>query len=263
MARVTGRPQAQDPAPVPVADASAHHADLAYSAASQDHIREPDTLGLPAIPQRSGAVWDPAIGLRHVRRTGSRRAKRAHPVQSRPRSGPAPAQAPRLRLPHSRPGPHAGRRGGTLASADPAAGLYRLALGRGHRPARLRHRLRPPPHRRAARFLRLGGRVVLGTPKSHQSRTVPLPRFVAAELAAAVGGKRPDDLVFTMPGGSVMRLSNWRHATFLPARARAGLSDRFRILDLYGHLYPGEMDRYADRLNQAVTNGDAAQNAAR
>ncbi len=34
-------------------------------------------------------------------------------------------------------------------------------------------------------------------------------------------------------------------------------------LDLYGHLYPGEMDRYADRLNQAVTNGDAAQNAAR
>jgi integrase len=118
------------------------------------------------------------------------------------------------------------------------------------------------------------------------------PWFVAAELAAAVDGKRPDDLLFTIPGGSVIRLSNWRYATFVPARARAGLSDRFRIhdlrhtaaslmiqagyppkmlqeimghasitttLDLYGHLYPGEMDRYADRLDQAATNGDAAK----
>ena len=141
-------------------------------------------------------------------------------------------------------------------------------------------------------FSDVGGRVVLGTPKSHLSRTVPVPRFVAAELAGAVDGKRPDDLVFTMPGGSVMRLSNWRQATFIPARSRAGLSDRFRIhdlrhtaaslmiqagyppkmlqeimghasitttLDLYGHLYPGEMDRYADRLDQAATNGDAAK----
>jgi integrase len=139
-------------------------------------------------------------------------------------------------------------------------------------------------------FSDVGGRVVLGTPKSHQSRTVPVPRFVATEIAAAVAGKHADDLVFTMPGGSVIRLSNWRHATFLPARARAGLSGRFRIhdlrhtaaslmiqagyppkmlqeimghasitttLDLYGHLYPGEMDRYADRL------GGAAEDAAK
>jgi integrase len=95
-----------------------------------------------------------------------------------------------------------------------------------------------------------------------------------------------------MPGGSVMRLSNWRQTTFVPARSRAGLSDRFRIhdlrhtaaslmiqagyppkmlqeilghasitttLDLYEHLYPGEMDRYADRLDEAATNGDAAK----
>jgi integrase len=94
-----------------------------------------------------------------------------------------------------------------------------------------------------------------------------------------------------MPGGSVLRLSNWRLATFKPARTRAGLSDRFRIhdlrhtaaslmiqagyppkmlqeimghasitttLDLYGHLYPGEMDRYADRLDEAA-EGDAAK----
>lgn len=141
-------------------------------------------------------------------------------------------------------------------------------------------------------FSDVGGRVVLGTPKSHQSRTVPLPRFVAAEMAAGVDGKRPDDLVFTMPGGSVMRLSNWRLVTFVPARTRAGLSDRFRIhdlrhtaaslmiqagyppkmlqeimghasitttLDLYGHLYPGEMDRYADRLDSAARDAGKAK----
>jgi integrase len=81
-------------------------------------------------------------------------------------------------------------------------------------------------------FSDIGGRVVLGSPKSHSSRTVPVPRFVAAELSAAVEGKRPDDLVFTMRGGSVVRLSNWRGAAFVPARSRAGLSDRFRIHDL-------------------------------
>jgi integrase len=139
-------------------------------------------------------------------------------------------------------------------------------------------------------FSDVGGRIALGTPKSHQSRTVPVPRFVADELAAAVDGKRPDELAFTMRGGSVVRLSNWRRATFVPARSRAGLSDRFRIhdlghtaaslmiqagyppkmlqeimghasitttLDLYGHLYPGEMDRYADRLDSAA--GDASK----
>lgn len=137
-------------------------------------------------------------------------------------------------------------------------------------------------------FSDVGGRIVLGTPKSHQFRTVPIPRFVAVELAAAVEGKRPDELVFMMRGGSVVRLSNWRGAVFVPARSRAGLSDRFRVhdlrhtaaslmiqagyppkmlqeimghasitttLDLYGHLYPGEMDRYADRLDSAA--GDA------
>jgi integrase len=95
-----------------------------------------------------------------------------------------------------------------------------------------------------------------------------------------------------MQGGTVLRLSNWRAATFAPARRRAALSDRFRIhdlrhtaaslmiqagyppkmlqeimghasitttLDLYGHLYPGEMDRYADRLDSAASDADEAK----
>ena len=81
-------------------------------------------------------------------------------------------------------------------------------------------------------------------------------------------------------------------ATFLPARDRSGISSRFRIndlrhtaaslvsrratrrrcsrrsrgtpaspptLDLYGHLYPGEMDRYASRLDDAAGIADAAK----
>jgi hypothetical protein len=78
----------------------------------------------------------------------------------------------------------------------------------------------------------------------------------------------------------------------IPARRRAGLSDRFRVhdlrhtaaslmiqadyppkmlqeimghasitttLDLYGHLYPGVMDRYADRLSEASGMSDVAR----
>lgn len=144
-------------------------------------------------------------------------------------------------------------------------------------------------------FSDVGGRVILGTPKSHQSRTVPLPRFLAAEIAAAVAGKQADQFVFTMPGG-VMRLPNWRRSVFLSARRGAGLSGRFRVhdlrhtaaslmiqagyppkmlqeimghasitttLDLYGHLYRGEMDRYVDRLNEAAGMSDPADDAAK
>lgn len=83
----------------------------------------------------------------------------------------------------------------------------------------------------------------------------------------------------------MLRQPNWRRDTFLAARKRAGLSTRFRVhdlrhtaaslmiqagyppkmlqeimghasitttLDLYGHLYPGDMDRYAERLDTAA-----------
>jgi integrase len=60
---------------------------------------------------------------------------------------------------------------------------------------------------------------------------VPLPGFLAAEIAAAVAGKHAGQLLFTMPGGGVMRLPNWRRSV-VSARRRAGLSDRFRVHDL-------------------------------
>jgi integrase len=99
-------------------------------------------------------------------------------------------------------------------------------------------------------------------------------------------------LVFTTTGGTVLRLPNWRRSTFISARQRAGLSPRFRVhdlrhtaaslmiqagyppkllqeimghasitttLDLYGHLYPGEMDRYADSLDSVAEASDPAK----
>jgi integrase len=141
-------------------------------------------------------------------------------------------------------------------------------------------------------FSDVGGKVVLGTPTSHQSRTVPLPRFLACEIAEATRAKGADGLIFTMTGGSVLRLSNWRQATFMPARRAAGVSDRFRIhdlrhtaaslmiqagcppkwlqeilghasitttLDLYGHLYPADMDLYVERLDAAAEQAGKAK----
>ncbi len=131
----------------------------------------------------------------------------------------------------------------------------------------------------------VGGHIVLGTPKSHQARTVPVPRFLVTELSELMTGKKPDDLVFITTGGHLLRLPNWRREVFFSARSRAAISARFRVhdlrhtaaslmiqagyppkmlqeimghasitttLDLYGHLYPGDMDRYADRLDSAA-----------
>ena len=78
-------------------------------------------------------------------------------------------------------------------------------------------------------FADVGGYTVVGTPKSHQSRTVPIPRFLARESAQAVLGKEPDDLVFTVPGGSMLRLPDWRRAVFLTARSQACISPRLRF----------------------------------
>lgn len=136
-------------------------------------------------------------------------------------------------------------------------------------------------------FSDVGGQLVLGTPKSHESRTVPVPRFLAAELAELLAGSRPDELALTTDRGYPLRLSNWRRKVFALGRAGADVSSQFRIhdlrhtaaslmiqagyppkmlqeimghasitttLDLYGHLCPGDMDRYADRLDEAAAS---------
>ena len=41
------------------------------------------------------------------------------------------------------------------------------------------------------------GRVIVGTTKTQQRRSVPIPRFLANELAVELATKVPGDLVFT------------------------------------------------------------------
>jgi len=131
-------------------------------------------------------------------------------------------------------------------------------------------------------FSDINGRLVEGTPKSHQARTVPVPPWLATELKELIDGRDGNDLVFTTLAGYPLRMSNFRRLVWRPAVMAAGVVGLTphglrhtaaslyiaagtppkvvqRILghgsiaitlDLYGHLYPDEMDRWADRLGE-------------
>ncbi|MBE7179938.1 MAG: site-specific integrase [Terriglobus roseus] len=70
-----------------------------------------------------------------------------------------------------------------------------------------------------------GGRLVWGTPKTHESRSVPIPRLVVDELAPRVQNKRRDDLVFTTSSGAPLRNRNARRDWFDAAVAKIGEPD--------------------------------------
>ena len=128
------------------------------------------------------------------------------------------------------------------------------------------------------------GKVVVGTTKNHQRRSVPIPRFLAAELTEHLAGKSPADLVFTSPEGGVLRNTNFRPRFFDPAAERAGLlgltphelrhtaaslaikaganvkvvqlmlghASAGMTLDVYAGLFADNLDEVADRLDQAL-----------
>ncbi|MEP7178803.1 MAG: tyrosine-type recombinase/integrase [Pseudonocardiales bacterium] len=135
------------------------------------------------------------------------------------------------------------------------------------------------------------GAAVFSTPKSHQVRSVPIPRFLVEELAQLVAGRRPEDFVFTSPKGGLLRLTNFRPTVFDPAVRGAGLdgltphslrhtaaslaitsgadvkvvqqmlghASATMTLDLYGHLYGDRLDEVADRMDALRTSrGPAA-----
>ncbi|MGI9085610.1 MAG: tyrosine-type recombinase/integrase [Aeromicrobium sp.] len=127
----------------------------------------------------------------------------------------------------------------------------------------------------------VSGRLVLGSPKSHQHRSVPVPGFLRDELTAAMAGKNVDDLVFTSPEGAMLRGPNFRRHTFDDACRAAGLdgltphelrhtaaslaiaagasvkvvqrmlghASATLTLDRYGHLFGDELDTVAERLD--------------
>jgi integrase len=67
-----------------------------------------------------------------------------------------------------------------------------------------------------------GGRIVWGTPKSHERRSVPIPRSLIDELSVALAGRDRGDLVFTSPKGGVLRNRNARSLWFDKAAAAIG-----------------------------------------
>jgi integrase len=140
----------------------------------------------------------------------------------------------------------------------------------------------------------VNGHAVFGTPKNHQRRQVPLPRFLAEELAAHVAGKAPGDFVFAAEKGGVMHSRNFRRKSFDPAVHAAGLEgltphalrhtaaslaiasganvkvvqtmlghqSATMTLDLYGHLLTDQLDEVADAMDAARAAGAAARRAA-
>ena len=129
----------------------------------------------------------------------------------------------------------------------------------------------------------VNGRAVFGTPKSHQARSVPLPRFQVDDLAAQIAGQAPDSLVFSAPTGGVLRVGNFRRRHFDRAAREVGLDGltphelrhtaaslavksgatvksvqrmlghafASMTLDVYTGLFDDDLDALADRLDAA------------
>jgi len=137
----------------------------------------------------------------------------------------------------------------------------------------------------------LGGRLIEGPPKTEGSvRTVPVPGWLVDELAPLMADKGPEDRLFTAAEGGPLRLGNWRGRVFDPAVRRSGIASQERgdmlrphdlrhtcaslhikhgtppkvlssmrghasvaiTLDRYGHLYPGDVHQYVDRLGEVA-----------
>jgi len=143
----------------------------------------------------------------------------------------------------------------------------------------------------------VAGRLEWGGVKTHEARTVPLPRWLAAEVGVHLAG-RPhgaEDLVFTAPLGGPLRLSKFGPGYFKPAARAAGLPATLRFqdlrhtaaslliregasikavqkqlghatasitLDTYGHLFPDELDQLATRLEDVHARALEARRAA-
>jgi integrase len=80
----------------------------------------------------------------------------------------------------------------------------------------------------------IDGRLHFGGVKTHEARTVRLPRSVAEELGAYLAGRPhgPEDLVFTAPLGGPLRPHTWIKGFFKPAVRAAGLPEDLRLYDL-------------------------------
>jgi integrase len=128
------------------------------------------------------------------------------------------------------------------------------------------------------------GHLVWGTPKSHEARSVPIPRTLIDDLATQVAGKVRDDLVFTTATGAPLRNRNARRSWFNDAavaigepgltphelrhtaaslavsaganvkavQAMLGHASAAMTLDTYADLFDDDLDAVADRLDAVI-----------
>ncbi len=130
----------------------------------------------------------------------------------------------------------------------------------------------------------VNGKLIIGEPKTHQHRSVPIPRFLREELAEQLAGKSRDDLVFPAPRGGWLRVQNFRRRCFDRAASDVGLdgltphelrhtaaslaisagatvkgvqsmlghASAAMTLDRYAGLFADDLDAVADRLDAAA-----------
>lgn len=72
--------------------------------------------------------------------------------------------------------------------------------------------------------VQVGGEMIIGTPKTHASRAVPVPRFLLAELEELTAPRQRDEFVFG-PGDAPLRRTNGRDGWFAKAVQRAAAND--------------------------------------
>jgi integrase len=127
----------------------------------------------------------------------------------------------------------------------------------------------------------VGGTIYFGLPKTHETRTVILPRLVMARLEPLIKGRDADDLVFTAPKGGPLRQSNFRRtwrravetaevpndllvhdlrdtaaslaiatgASIKAVQRMLGHASAAMTLDTYGSLFEEDLQALADRMD--------------
>lgn len=140
------------------------------------------------------------------------------------------------------------------------------------------------------------GGLVLGLPKTHERRKVPILRSLALELEKLTKDRDAAELLFTAPEGGPLYGDNFRTRVFNPAVKAAGLAglgvtphklrhtaaslgiasgadvkvvqtmlghkSAAMTLDTYGHLFPDRLDEVADRLDRERARRDALRDVA-
>ena len=128
------------------------------------------------------------------------------------------------------------------------------------------------------------GHAVFGTPKTHATRHVSVPRFLMTQVEVQMAERPAEAFLFPAPEQGVLRLRNWRRQVFNPAVETAGLqgvtphdlrhtaaslaiaaganvkavqrmlghASAAMTLDVYSGLFEDDLDHVAERLNDGA-----------